>query len=73
MSSTHPGSAEDALYGPYAEAKRRLLAEFDAAYVRGILERARGNRSEAARLARLDRSNFKRLERKTLPAGDCPR
>ena len=54
----------DTAVEPYAEAKRRTLQAFDAAYVQAILERARGNRSEAARLARLDRSNFKRLERK---------
>lgn len=55
---------EDAACEPYAEAKRRLIAEFDAAYVQATLAAAQGNRSEAARRAGLDRSNFKRLERK---------
>ena len=46
---------------PYPEAKRRLLALFDEAYTTELLRRATGNMSEAARLAGLDRSNFRRL------------
>jgi DNA-binding NtrC family response regulator len=46
---------------PYPEAKRRLLALFDEAYTTELLRRAGGNMSEAARLAGLDRSNFRRL------------
>ncbi len=46
---------------PYAEAKRRLLAQFDDSYTRELLRRAHGNMSEAARRAGLDRSNFRRL------------
>ncbi len=46
---------------PYAEAKRRLVALFDDTYTRELLRRAEGNMSEAARLAGLDRSNFRRL------------
>ncbi|HSY24574.1 MAG TPA: hypothetical protein VK841_20755, partial [Polyangiaceae bacterium] len=46
---------------PYAEAKRRLLAQFDDTYTRELLRRANGNMSEAARRAGLDRSNFRRL------------
>jgi len=49
---------------PYAEAKRRLVALFDDAYTSEILRRAGGNMSEAARLAGLDRSNFRRLLRR---------
>jgi DNA-binding NtrC family response regulator len=45
----------------YPEAKRRLLALFDEAYTSALLRRAAGNMSEAARLAGLDRSNFRRL------------
>ncbi len=45
----------------YPEAKRRLLASFDEAYTGELLRRAGGNMSEAARLAGLDRSNFRRL------------
>jgi DNA-binding NtrC family response regulator len=46
---------------PYAEAKKRILAQFDETYTRELLQRASGNMSEAARRAGLDRSNFRRL------------
>jgi DNA-binding NtrC family response regulator len=46
---------------PYASAKKQLLARFDENYTRSLLQRASGNMSEAARLAGLDRSNFRRL------------
>jgi DNA-binding NtrC family response regulator len=46
---------------PYAEAKVRAVATFDQVYVTRCLEQAGGNVSEAARLAGLDRSNFRRL------------
>ncbi len=45
----------------YPEAKRQLLALFDEQYTSDLLNRAGGNMSEAARLAGLDRSNFRRL------------
>jgi DNA-binding NtrC family response regulator len=52
-------------YGlPYAEAKKRILADFDLAYVREQLRRTGGNVSEAARLSGLDRSNFRRVMRR---------
>jgi len=49
---------------PYAEAKRRVVRDFDRAYANQLLERSKGNVSEAARLAGLDRSNFRRVLRK---------
>jgi DNA-binding NtrC family response regulator len=49
---------------PYTEAKRRLVAMFDDAYTADALRRSGGNMSEAARLAGLDRSNFRRLKRR---------
>jgi DNA-binding NtrC family response regulator len=49
---------------PYAEAKKRLLADFDVAYVRAALDRAGGNVSDAARQSGLDRSNFRRVMRR---------
>ncbi|MBI2392502.1 MAG: sigma-54-dependent Fis family transcriptional regulator [Deltaproteobacteria bacterium] len=49
---------------PYAEAKRRIIRDFDRAYAQHLLERSNGNVSEAARLAGLDRSNFRRVLRK---------
>jgi DNA-binding NtrC family response regulator len=48
----------------FAEAKRIATAEFEDAYLTEILRRAGGNLSEAARQARVDRSNFKRILRK---------
>lgn len=50
---------------PYAEAKRRAMLAFDESYVQATLKRADGNVSSAARLAGLDRSNFRRLIKKS--------
>jgi DNA-binding NtrC family response regulator len=50
---------------PYADAKKRVLAEFNEAYVTMLLGAATGNMSEAARRSGLDRSNFRRLVRAT--------
>ncbi len=49
---------------PYREAKQRATLAFDSAYFTTLLERAGGNVSEAARLAGLDRSNFRRAARR---------
>jgi DNA-binding NtrC family response regulator len=54
----------DVLALSYGEAKRRVLSDFDDVYLRDVLRRASGNFSEAARLAGLDRSNFKRIVKK---------
>jgi transcriptional regulator with GAF, ATPase, and Fis domain len=61
-SSAAPSS--DMLDLTYAEAKRRVLDEFEDAYVTGLIRRCGGNTSEAARQAGLDRSNFRSLQRK---------
>jgi DNA-binding NtrC family response regulator len=49
----------------YPDAKRKLLAEFNDAYVGALLRASDGNMSEAARRSGLDRSNFRRLVRTT--------
>ncbi len=49
---------------PYPEAKRRVVRDFDRAYANALLEQSKGNVSEAARRAGLDRSNFRRVLRK---------
>jgi len=49
----------------YPEAKKRVLADFNDAYVSAILRACAGNMSEAARRSGLDRSNFRRLVRTT--------
>jgi DNA-binding NtrC family response regulator len=49
----------------YPDAKKRVLAEFNDAYVSALLASTSGNMSEAARRSGLDRSNFRRLVRTT--------
>ncbi len=49
----------------YPDAKKRVLAEFNDAYVGALLRSTNGNMSEAARRSGLDRSNFRRLVRTT--------
>jgi two-component system response regulator PilR (NtrC family) len=49
---------------PFPVAKARALAAFEASYFQGVLDRAGGNVSEAARLSGLDRSNFRRAARR---------
>jgi DNA-binding NtrC family response regulator len=46
---------------PLTEAKRRASAAFEKRYLTKVMERAKGSVSEAARLAGLDRTNFRRL------------
>jgi DNA-binding NtrC family response regulator len=49
---------------PYREAKQRALDTFESTYFGAAMDRAGGNISEAARLAGLDRSNFRRSARR---------
>jgi DNA-binding NtrC family response regulator len=46
---------------PLTEAKRRAASDFEKRYLMRVLERAHGTIAEAARMAGLDRSNFRRL------------
>jgi len=46
---------------PLTEAKRRSSAEFERCYLSSVMERAGGSVSEGARVAGLDRTNFRRL------------
>ena len=53
---------EDALMAmPLAEAKHLVAAEFERRYLLRVMERAGGRVSEGARVAGLDRTNFRRL------------
>jgi DNA-binding NtrC family response regulator len=53
---------EETLMGrPYGEARESLLAEFERTYAKRLLERAQGNISQAARIARVDRTHLLRL------------
>lgn len=56
----------------YPDAKKRVLAEFNDAYVGALLASTSGNMSEAARRSGLDRSNFRRLVRTTSVDGGTP-
>ncbi len=49
---------------PYRDARATALARFEAGYLRALIERAGGNASEAARLARMDRPYLLSLLRK---------
>lgn len=53
---------DDALMAmPLAEAKHLVAAEFERRYLARVMERAGGSVSEGARLAGIDRTNFRRL------------
>ncbi|HET9620995.1 MAG TPA: sigma-54 dependent transcriptional regulator [Kofleriaceae bacterium] len=54
-------TTEDDQLPPLTEAKRRAAAVFEKNYLTMAMERAKGSISEAARLAGLDRTNFRRL------------
>ena len=46
---------------PLTEAKRRSAAEFERCYLASVMARSGGSVSEGARIAGLDRTNFRRL------------
>ncbi len=60
---------------PYAEARTRMLGDFERRYLLDLLELAEGNLSEAARRSGIDRSNLRRILRKAglLPGGGARR
>jgi DNA-binding NtrC family response regulator len=49
---------------PFSKAKKSVIESFEKKYLEEVLHRAGGNVSEAARLASLDRSNFRRFLKK---------
>jgi two-component system, NtrC family, response regulator HydG len=61
MSSTGGDTSLD-----YNVAKRAAVTEFERTYFRNLMELSQGNISRAARLAGLDRSNFRRILRRAL-------
>lgn len=46
---------------PYAIARENALGEWNKTYLEGLLKKADGNVTAAAKAAGLDRSNFRRL------------
>jgi len=46
---------------PLTESKRRSAAEHERCYLTSVMEKAGGSVSEGARIAGLDRTNFRRL------------
>lgn len=46
---------------PYAQAKQSAMHAFETRYLGALMRKTEGNLSEAARLAGMDRSNFRRL------------
>jgi two-component system response regulator HydG len=53
----------------YNLSKRRALDEFERTYFKNLMELTQGNISRAARLAGLDRSNFRRILRRATSDG----
>jgi DNA-binding NtrC family response regulator len=58
---SHELIREDDTLLPLTEAKRRASSAYERAYLNKVMEKAKGSVSEAARLAGLDRTNFRRL------------
>jgi transcriptional regulator with GAF, ATPase, and Fis domain len=63
VSDAAPSPLDDAslMAMPLTEAKRLAASEFERRYLVRVMERAAGSVSEGARLAGLDRTNFRRL------------
>ncbi|GFK93218.1 Transcriptional regulatory protein GlrR [Fundidesulfovibrio magnetotacticus] len=55
----NPGAATG--YGNYLEAKERVLDDFTRSYVLGLMERTRGNVTQAARLSGLERVSLQKI------------
>jgi two-component system response regulator HydG len=56
-----PDGDDDGELLPLTEAKREFARKFEQRYLTKVMERSHGSVSEAARLAGLDRTNFRRL------------
>ncbi len=56
-----PEPVEDVVHLSFRDAKDRAVCSFERRYVEALMRRTKGNVSEAARMAGLDRSNFRRI------------
>lgn len=60
--SARGASRDREIFGlPFKEAKERAIDAFERDYVMHVLEIAGGNRTKAAQLAQMDRTNFRRV------------
>ncbi|MBN2801561.1 MAG: sigma-54-dependent Fis family transcriptional regulator [Deltaproteobacteria bacterium] len=65
IDTRNPSMPQDILLDlPFNEAKKKSVELFESGYAKGMLKRAGGNVSEAARQSGMDRSNFRRILRK---------
>ncbi|HEU4612644.1 MAG TPA: sigma 54-interacting transcriptional regulator, partial [Kofleriaceae bacterium] len=62
--SAQPLATTPGVITPYRDARAAALARFEAEYLKGLIDRAGGNASEAARIARMDRPYLLTLLRK---------
>ncbi|OAQ21435.1 sigma-54-dependent transcriptional regulator [Thermosulfurimonas dismutans] len=58
-----PRPSEAIFHKPYHQAKKEVLEQFARRYLEGLLRSTRGNVTQAARLAGLERQSFQRLLR----------
>lgn len=59
-----PAQDDDLAVFNYKDAKKRALNVFNRSYIMALLERTKGNISQAAEYAGMDRSNFKKILKK---------
>jgi transcriptional regulator with AAA-type ATPase domain len=62
--AAQPLATNGAAVTPYRDARAAALTRFEAEYLRNLIDRAAGNASEAARIARMDRPYLLTLLRK---------
>ena len=59
-----PTPYRDLLESPYGEARASFISQFERLYVRHRMEQAGGSLTKAAKLAGMDRANFRRLAKR---------
>ncbi len=64
-----PTPYRDLLESPYGEARASFISQFERLYVRHRMEQAGGSLTKAAKLAGMDRANFRRLAKRAGVSG----